>query len=285
MAQLLNGEMDILTRLNLSIRTAIDDQIDEVSALAARIRIEQGEQDRISDETSAAKRAGYGGANSYGSGKGLVGATANEYGGLSTIKLGNIRPFDDSANLYKASASRRNDSYLEQTFGKIEEFHAYKTAFDTLGGAVSASLTAWIDGSESAGKAFKHFVADALKALASQMLIEALKHGAYALGSLAFGDPAGAAKHGAAAAAFGAGAVAAAVAARALGTTAGDANGAKGAGASGGGGGSGGDKPKGSDGGSSRPIVIIATSTLDETDRMRQSRLQKAIDNAMGASS
>jgi hypothetical protein len=113
---------------------------------------------------------------------------------------------------------QRKTSFLESTFGKLEDFDAYATAFQSLTGAVSAGLNAWIDGSASAGQAIKQFLSDALQGLATQMAVEALKHGAYALGSLAFGDVRGAGQHAAAAAAFTAAAAAAAVGARSLGS-------------------------------------------------------------------
>ncbi len=109
------------------------------------------------------------------------------------------------------------ESELAKVFGPLSDFNAYKTAFDALGGAVGSALGAWIDGSQSAGEAFKAFIGEALKGTAVQLSIEALKHGAFAIGALAFGDIAGAAVHGKAAVAFAAGAAAAAVAAKELG--------------------------------------------------------------------
>lgn len=108
------------------------------------------------------------------------------------------------------------ESQLSQMFGPLSEFNAYATAFDTLSGAIGSALSAWIDGSMSAGKAFKAFIAEAVKGLAVQMTIEALKHGAYAIGNLAMGNFAGAAMHGKAAAGFAAGALVASVAAKGL---------------------------------------------------------------------
>jgi hypothetical protein len=116
--------------------------------------------------------------------------------------------------------------FLESAFGSIDEINAHDIALKglqiTFGGlttAVNSSMQAWISGSMSLGLAIKKGIGDALAGVASQMAIEALKHGAFALGSLAFFDFAGAAKHGAAAAAFGAGAVTAAAAARKLGAS------------------------------------------------------------------
>lgn len=108
-----------------------------------------------------------------------------------------------------AAAQAGQQSQLAQMFGPLEEFNAYREAFDMLTGASMAAFDAWITGSKSAGEAFQAFIADALRALAKELGIQALKHGAYALGSLAFMDFRGAGQHAAAAAAFGVGAVAA----------------------------------------------------------------------------
>jgi hypothetical protein len=143
-------------------------------------------------------------------------------------------------------------SFLESAFGKLEDFNLYAEAFQMLSGSVTSAMDAWISGSVSAGAAIKKFLADAIAGVAKQMAVEGLKHAAYGIGSLAFGDLRGAASHGAAAAAFGAGAAAAAVTAKALGggasqpaasgTAAGAAGGGAGAsrGSAGSGGGGGG---------------------------------------------
>lgn len=107
-------------------------------------------------------------------------------------------------------------SQLAQVFGPLSDFSAYQAAFDGLTGAVGSALGAWIDGSMSAGKAFKAFIGEAVKGIAIQMAMEALKHGAYAIGSLAYGDLRGAALHGKAAAGFAAGAIVASAAAKGL---------------------------------------------------------------------
>ena len=189
----------------------------------------------------------------------------------------------DKATADKAANDNKRQSFLEKTFGKVGEFDAYATAFQTLTGAVGASMTAWIDGSESAGKAFKHFIADALKGLAVQMAVEALKEGAYSIASFATGNVAGGIAHGKAALAFGVAAAAAAVGAKALGTSAGDANAAS-AGGGGGGGGSGGfgGGAPGSDG--PKTIVIaMSSSDPDETARMAQRRAERYVARGLGA--
>ena len=177
-----------------------------------------------------------------------------------------------------AGIRQAQESQLSKMFGPIEEFNAYKTAFDSLGGAVGASLSAWIDGSMSAGEAFKKFIGEALKALSVQMAMEALKHGAYALGSLAFGDVRGAAQHGQAALAFGAGAAVAAVAAKEFhsgGSTPG-----------------GGARPAapnvvggdGGGGGGPERIIVYADQFADESPRARQLQAKKMVSRALGNS-
>lgn len=115
------------------------------------------------------------------------------------------------------AARDRQKTFLESAFGPIDEFSRYAAAFNILTTAVTASMDAWITGSESLGTAFKRAVGAGLKALASELAIQALKHGAYAIGSLAFGDVRGAALHGTASAQFAAGSIAAMAAARAMG--------------------------------------------------------------------
>jgi hypothetical protein len=93
----------------------------------------------------------------------------------------------------------------------------YAAGFQLLTGAVTAAMDAWITGSESMGTAIKKAIGAGLKALAAELAMQALRHGAYALGSLAFGDVRGATAHGIAAAKFAAGAAVTAVVAREMG--------------------------------------------------------------------
>jgi hypothetical protein len=192
-----------------------------------------------------------------------------------------------NAKQYEKYQAAKQASFLESSFGKLEEFNAYAQAFQMLSGAVTASMDAWITGSMSAGQAIKKFFADALKGLASQMAVEALKHGAYAIGSLAFGDFRGAGQHAAAAAAFGSGAAAAAVAAKSLGGSAGAtaSGGAASAGASGGGGkGASGASGGGSSEGSNdkRPIVVVVGDHFSHmSNRQKAIYSQEAVDKAV----
>lgn len=188
--------------------------------------------------------------------------------------------FDDMLDKtsQKLTEDADRESMLEKHFGKLEEFDAYATAFNMLSGAVGAALGAWIDGSESAGAAFKHFIGDSLKTLSIQMAIEALKEGAKALGDFAGGNPAGATLHGLAAAKYAAVAIAAAVAAKGLGTGASaSASAGSGAGASSGGGRSSGSDSNGN--GSSRSQVVIITddSISGDTKRMKQIKARRML--------
>jgi hypothetical protein len=210
-----------------------------------------------------------------------VGPLIKEAEALRTKKL------TDDWNARLAGERSKKSTFLESTFGKIEDFNAYATAFGMLTGGVTAAMDAWITGSMSAGEAVKKFIGEALKGLASQMAVEALKHGAYAIGSAAFGDFRGAGQHAAAAAAFGSGAAAAAVAAKSLGGSAGAtaSGGAASAGASGGGGkGASGASGGGSSEGSNdkRPIVVVVGDHFSHmSNRQKAIYSQEAVDKAV----
>ncbi len=150
---------------------------------------------------------------------------------------------------------------------------AASSAFSTLVGAAGSAFDAWITGSESIGMAFKKAVAEGLKANAVQMLGEAIKHGAFALGSLAFFNYASAAQHGAAAAKYLAGAAAMGVFAKALGGSTGQwsQGGGAGAGAGSGGGaartiGSGGSREQ-----DQRPINVYVGAEWAAMSKLEQS--------------
>jgi hypothetical protein len=128
-------------------------------------------------------------------------------------------------------------------FGTPAEIEAMteslKLASDVFAGfseAVAAGFDAWITGQESMTAAFNKAVAEMLRSLAKQMLIESMKHTAFGIGALAFGGPimgATAAEHFTAAGAFAGVAAAAGVAAKGLGASTGQWS--KGGGASAGG--------------------------------------------------
>jgi hypothetical protein len=229
----------------------------------------------------------------------------DEYGNAdSTFDLGSIISTTDATNQatlaeqgsrdsrYASSYSSRTQSYLETMFGPIEDFKAYETAFGSLQLATSSAMGAWISGSMSLGLAIKKGIGDALGALASQLMVEGVKHGAYALGSLAFGDFSGAARHGAAAAAFGSGAVAAAVAAKKLGgSVAADIAAAKAGSSSAGAGGSSGGSSAGAGSGGSggggvinHYTIVYGESFYSESARMKQLDADRMVRQALGSS-
>lgn len=197
-------------------------------------------------------------AGAAGQGFQLTGDTVNKFASMLANR--------DVEGEYNA----RNQRKLEKIFGPVEDFQLYAEGFNLLSGAATGAFDAWVSGSLTAGQAIKKFFADAVSSVASQMFAEAIKHGAFAIGSLAFGDVRGAVTHGKAAAAFGAGAVAVGAIARQL-----NGGGAS-AGASGGlpsvtGGGTAGA----GNGGSS--VTVIMSADFDDSPRMRQRRFGKAV--------
>lgn len=169
-------------------------------------------------------------------------------------------------------------SNLAEIFGPIEDITLYADAFNMLTGAVGAAMDAWIDGTGNAGEAVRHLIADTLKAEAKGMAVQALKHGAYAIGSLAFGDVAGASAHGKAALMFAGGAVAAGLAANQLGTSAGDSASAPG------GGGGGAPSTYNQQAQPTGAIIVYGDSFADDSPRMRQRKAQQMLATATGNS-
>ncbi len=132
-----------------------------------------------------------------------------------------LRLEEQAAQLTK---DNKNRTILETIFGTPGEVDTLTTAIGVAGqafagltNAAGAAFDAWITGSKSIGQAFKEAIADALRALAVQALVESLKHGAFALGALAFGNFASAGAHGLAAAEFAGVAAAAGIGARLMG--------------------------------------------------------------------
>jgi hypothetical protein len=151
-------------------------------------------------------------------------------------------PYSTGMDEYRQQMAGKK-SRLEEIFGPISDFDAYTTAWQGLESVVSAGLNAWIDGSKSAGAAMKEALHGFAKNLAGEALLQALRHGAYALGSLALGDPRSAATHGIAAAKWGAVAAAATVIGKVTNSAGASASGGAYAAAGIGGRGGGGDRP------------------------------------------
>lgn len=176
----------------------------------------------------------------------------------------------------------QEQSFLEKTFGKKEEFEAYQELFQGLTGTITAAYGAWVSGSMSGGQAAKLFLKQTLEALGSRMAVRGIEELAEGVASLALGPIGGvsAAAHFASAALFGAGAVAAGVASKSIG----------GASAHGGGGGGGGSAPApnvsgGSSGNSNAPtgpVIVVGDSFADDSPRMRQVRAKALVAKALG---
>lgn len=174
----------------------------------------------------------------------------------------------------RAAAADKRESALAKMFGPLSDFDAYASGFELLRGAVTSAFQAWMDGSKSIGAAVKGAISAMIGAKAVDMLAESLRHGAYAIGSLAFGDVKGAAMHGTAAVKFAAGAVGLGVLAKTLGGGGGSTTAA---------GASGGAAPTGgastSQQTSSRPITILLGDEYGaDSPRRRQQRAALAIE-------
>ena len=110
-----------------------------------------------------------------------------------------------------AMAQAKEQSFLERTFGKLEEFDRYGAAFATLKGAVTSGFNAWITGAESVGTAVRRSIAQSLGGYAIEMAgmaLVAAAHGVYHLtnpltAAQGAGELLSAAKYTAAAAALG----------------------------------------------------------------------------------
>jgi hypothetical protein len=174
----------------------------------------------------------------------------------------------------------RKRSILADIFGEPQEFDLYRERFEMLGGAVevfsgalASGFDAWVSGSKSATEALKGLVGDTLKGLATTLFAKAIEHGAAAIGSLASGNPVGAAAHGKAAAAYGAGAVVVGGFARQFG-------------GGGVGGGAGGAKaptvtgPYQGGGGQSSTTIVLGDSMADESPMWRARKTARALSQA-----
>lgn len=169
---------------------------------------------------------GYTGANSLGHANIANGnrsvLAAGEEGRLATIGASEAaRSLSESL---AAIEVEKHQNLLQGIFGVPSEIDAQTVAitqmagaFDGLANAFGSGVDALITGSESFASAFKNAIGESLRAMAVEMSISAVKHTAYGLGSLAFGDARGATTHFAAAAQFGAGALAAGVGANLMG--------------------------------------------------------------------
>ncbi|MBK7823422.1 MAG: hypothetical protein IPJ61_20765 [Tessaracoccus sp.] len=92
-----------------------------------------------------------------------------------------------SVDIQSEAAGRdeaERESFLERTFGKLEEFDAYAAGFGVLKSAVTDGFQAWISGAESVGTAVRRSIAQSLGGYAVEMAGMALvsaAHGIYHL--------------------------------------------------------------------------------------------------------
>lgn len=252
------------------------------AARAARLRGMLGGQS--TDQAGIGSDVGrLGGFNIFDSGQqGKATSNLDEFG-RQRDELSNLNNELEKTAAWKAelTASRAKDqSFMESVFGKLGEVDLYKSAFDGLTGAVTAGYDAMVDGTMSFGAAFKKSIADALKALGGQMLVESLKETAYGIRSLAIYDYGGAALHFKSAAGFAVGAVAAGVVASGLGGGGGGGSSAGvGRAPSVGAPSSSGTAGTGGVGTPTGPTYIIQTNpwSADDTPRMKRNQVDKIL--------
>lgn len=121
------------------------------------------------------------------------------------------RDFKDESENAEDSISSSVESLSNRVAGSLHNMEgAFKQAY------VASLLTG-----EGMGKALKKALAEQLAEISAECTIQGIKHAAYALGSLAFGDFGGAARHAAASAAFFGAAAATGIAASKLAKSAG----------------------------------------------------------------
>ena len=179
----------------------------------------------------------------------------------------------DAFGKVAAEQQAQEASFLERTFGKLEEFDAYAAGFATLKNAVTDGFAAWIDGSESLGAAIQKSIAGSLRAYAIEMSGKALVAGAEALYYLASGNIPGAAAMGASALKYTAAAAGLGVLAKSLGGSGGGSSVASSAA------GIPSTRPSNDNGGTSG-VVIVGDPLSDDSPRERQRRVRRAMNAA-----
>lgn len=179
----------------------------------------------------------------------------------------------DAFGKVAAEQQAQEASFLERTFGKLEEFDQYAAGFATLKNAVTDGFAAWIDGSESLGAAIQKSIAGSLRAYAIEMSGKALVAGAEALYYLASGNIPGAAAMGASALKYTAAAAGLGVLAKSLGGSGGGSSVASSAA------GIPSTRPSNDNGGTSG-VVIVGDPLSDDSPRERQRRVRRAMNAA-----
>jgi hypothetical protein len=210
--------------------------------------------------------------------------------------LGSITPEKNMPELDRAMAAQeklakqnKNQTFIENLFGKQDELAAYKTALSGLFDAAASGLDAIIVGGEAGSKSFAKSIGSILHSLAVQEMTFGFAKEGEAIADLIALDPAKAAIDAAAGAKYLATGAAIDIVAKGLGYSAGGSSskpsgggggGASGGGASAGTGGGGG-------GGPSQPqqksaIIVVGESFDNSTPRMRQLKAQQLVNRALG---
>lgn len=120
----------------------------------------------------------YGSRRRLGAGRGSTGSSADPFSVSSMRENAMIDSFfREQRSAFDATQRSygQADSWLEHTFGPIEQFDVYKAAFQGLGDVVSESFGAWIDGTAGLGEAAKNALAGFLKNTAIEAAMNSLK--------------------------------------------------------------------------------------------------------------
>lgn len=110
-----------------------------------------------------------------------------------------FKPFKALWSDFKKNAQNADDS-ISNSAAHMSQ--AIVGSFGAMEGALKQGIVAHLLYGESLGLALKKALAAQLANLSAEFTVQGIRHAAYALGSLAFGDFSGAAKHAAASAAF-----------------------------------------------------------------------------------
>jgi hypothetical protein len=182
-----------------------------------------------------------------------------------------------TAEAYDIFQREKTGSFLEQTFGKVEEFNVYRSAFESLSTAVTSGFEAWISGSKSFSAAFREALSKTMAGEALSMAAQAIKATALGIFSAATGNAPAAATYFTSAAQFTAAAIAFGAGAAAMGSGGGASS--RGAGASAPNVAATASAPAGS---GTQSIIVVGDSFAEDSPRMRQIRAERLVAMARG---
>jgi len=210
-----------------------------------------------------------------------------DFGDASSRISGAAAGVQDLQNALADLQKGKQKSFLESTFGAVDEWDTYQSLFQGLQGAIGGTYEAIIKGSEPAGAALRKGIAAGVMATGKGELVQAIKEEAWAIGSFAYGNIAEGTAHQLSALKHGAAAALAGVVAKELG--AGGGGGSSGGGSGGSGSSSGGSSsssPSFGNGQSQAPgeriIVLMGDSQGNNSPRMEYLNAQRVVDLAFG---